>query len=382
MRLDRCASLTVGRRRRVGSYAALGAAGFVAAAVLVTVVSPALGGSPRLAALVAAVSAVTFLGAVKVTDVLFGGERIVFYEQALLVVGACALALWVAGFDVAAGTDVVVLGLGLFLVFGRIGCFMVGCCHGRPSRRGVCYGQAHAEAGFPRRWVGRPLVPVQLIEAGSSLALVVGALTWAALGEPAPGDLTFFYLTGYGLARFGLELVRGDEARAMWRGVTEAQLTAVAVAWSLVTLRWDNLAAWAAAVALSLATLSVLAHRRRRPFATCWLRSPWHLQEIEALLAEWRSRHGSGRVARVATTGLGLRISLQRVGGGGEVACDLLFSFPGRALAPEDIAALVDDLGLARELRASPIVRAGLNAGLVHVLLPASPPDVSLGACQ
>lgn len=377
MRLDRCARLTLGRR--VGSYAALGSAGFVAAAVLVTVVSPALGGSPRLAALVAAVSAVTFLSAVKVTDVLFGEERIVFYEQALLVVGACALALWLAGFDVLGGTDVVVLGLGLFLVFGRIGCFMVGCCHGRPSRRGVCYGPAHAEAGFPRRWVGRPLVPVQLIEAGSSLALVVGALTWAALGEPAPGDLTFFYLTGYGLARFGLELVRGDEARAMWRGVTEAQLTAVAVAWSLVALPGANLAAWAAAVALSLATLSVLAHRRLRPFAACWLRSPWHLQEIEALLAEWRSRHGSGGVARVATTRLGLCISLQRVGGGGEVACDLLFSFPGRALAPEDIAALVDDLGLARELRASPVVRAGLNAGLVHVLLPARLPDVSLG---
>jgi hypothetical protein len=175
--------------------------------------------------------------------------------------------------------------------------------------------------------------------------------------------------------------VRGDEARAMWRGVTEAQLTAVAVAWSLVTLRGESLAAWAAAIALSLATLCVLAHRRLRPFATCWLRSPWHIHEIEVLVAKWRSRHGGG-VPRVATTGLGLRISLQRVAARGEVVCDLLFSFPGRALAPEDIAALVDDLGLARELRASPIVRAGLNEGLVHVLLPASPPDVSLGACQ
>ena len=382
MRLDRCARLTLGRRRRVGSYAALGSAGFVAAAVLAMVVAPALGGSLRLVALVAAVAAFTFVAAVKVTDVLFGEERIVFYEQALLVVGACALALWLAGFDVAAGTDVVVLGLGLCLVFGRVGCFMVGCCHGRPSRRGVCYGHAHADAGFPRRWIGRPLLPVQLLEAGSSLALVVGALTWAALGEPAPGDLTFFYLTGYGLARFGLELVRGDEARAMWRGVTQAQLTAVAVAWSLVALRGDSLAAWAAAVALSLAMLCVLAHRRLRPFASCWLRSPWHLEEIEALMARWRSRHGSGGVPRVATTGLGLRISLQRLGGGGEVVCDLLFSFPGRALAPEDIAALVDDLGLARDLRGLPIVRVGLNTGLVHVLLPASLPDVSLGACQ
>jgi prolipoprotein diacylglyceryltransferase len=380
MRLDRCANLTVGRRRRVGSYAALGVAGFVAAAVLAMVVSPALGGSPRLVALVAAVAAVTFLGAVKVTDVLFGEERIVFYEQALLVVGACAFALWVAGFPVAAGTDVVVLGLGLFLVFGRVGCFMVGCCHGRPSRRGMCYGPAHADAGFPRRWVGRPLLPVQLLEAGSSLALVVGALTWAALGEPAPGDLTFFYLTGYGLARFGLELMRGDEARATWRGVTEAQLTALAVAWSLVALREENFAAWAAAIALSLATLCVLAHRRLRPFATCWLRSPWHIHEIEALLAAWRSGHGSGCVPRVATTGLGLRVSLQRMGGGGEIEWDLLFSFPGRALAADAIAALMDDLGLARELRALPIVRAGLNAGLVHVLLPEKLPDVPLGA--
>jgi prolipoprotein diacylglyceryltransferase len=33
--------------------------------------------------------------------------------------------------------DVTILVIGIFLVCGRIGCLMVGCCHGKPHRWGV-----------------------------------------------------------------------------------------------------------------------------------------------------------------------------------------------------------------------------------------------------
>ena len=35
--------------------------------------------------------------------------------------------------------DVTVLSLGLFLAWGRLGCLMAGCCHGRPQNWGVRY---------------------------------------------------------------------------------------------------------------------------------------------------------------------------------------------------------------------------------------------------
>jgi hypothetical protein len=374
--LDRCARLHIDRRGRVGSYFVLGCAGFAAAAATAAIAGPRLlGASPAMVALLTVVSGATFLAGVKASQVVFGEERIVLYELVLLVGGAGAAALRAGGFSVAAGLDVLALGIGVFATFGRVGCFMVGCCHGRPARHGVRYGDAHADAGFPRRWVGRPLQPVQLAEAAFSLALAAGALAFVAARRSPAGTLAFICLTGYGLGRFALELLRGDSARPQWRGLSEAQLIAVVVAWALVALRAHSPAAWAAAGALTLAAALVAAHRRLRPSAALWLRSPWHLDELEALLARWRPRPGGAPL--VATTRLGLRVSLQLLeagasagGGAPTLIRDLLLSFPRRALAPALVRAIADDLALARGAPGGLRVQAGLTEGLVHVLVP------------
>jgi phosphatidylglycerol:prolipoprotein diacylglycerol transferase len=59
-------------------------------------------------------------------------------------------------------------GLMVGLGIGRIGCFLTGCCAGRPtcSRWGVF---------SSNRWIGRRRVPVQLIESAVALAVGVGA---------------------------------------------------------------------------------------------------------------------------------------------------------------------------------------------------------------
>lgn len=97
---------------------------------------------------------------------------------------------------------------------GRIGCFFNGCCYGRPTTAwcGVLL------PGHPT-----PVMPTQLME---SAGLVVLFVVLRALQEPAvlrmPGRLFGGYLIGYGLLRFGVEFLRGDQL-PWWGGLTLPQ---------------------------------------------------------------------------------------------------------------------------------------------------------------
>jgi hypothetical protein len=108
-------------------------------------------------------------------------------------------------------------GIGVFLVFGRIGCFSVACCHGTLGR-GVTYGPPHVDAGFWRRWSGRPLWPVQLIESGGSAILVAIAIACSS----TPGTAAAIFILGYAPVRFAIELVRGA-LRPYALGLSEAR---------------------------------------------------------------------------------------------------------------------------------------------------------------
>src|SRR3954464_5989104 len=140
--------------RATSTYTVLGFAGYgiaslVAAALFV------MWDMPLIDRLIAAlVSPVAFLTVVKTTQIITGVERIVFYRTAAAgIVGAAAVAV-VAGAGTARIVDVATIGTGSFLVLGRLGCFAVACCHGRPGRLGVVYGADHVRIGFWARWAG------------------------------------------------------------------------------------------------------------------------------------------------------------------------------------------------------------------------------------
>jgi hypothetical protein len=65
---------------------------------------------------------------------------------------ACALVARPLGLDWRAALDLVSIGLCLFVATGRVGCLMIGCCHGHPSSIGKRYERAHVDAAFRRRW--------------------------------------------------------------------------------------------------------------------------------------------------------------------------------------------------------------------------------------
>ncbi len=273
----RCAPPTI---RGLSTYTVLGFTGYGVASIVAAFVMWAwqLPLVDRLIAMIA--PPLAFLAIVKITRIVIGYERIVFYQTAVAGVTAVAVISALAGAHTARLVDVATLGVGIFLVFGRIGCHSVACCHGRPARFGVVYGTEHARLGFWSRWVGRRLWPVQLAESGISLALVIVAFIvgWGRSGLPA-----LIFIVGYGVARFLLELLRGDAARPHAFGISEAQWTSTATLIACAIWR-PSMVTLVAAAALVVG-VAVLASRNKRRALTL---SP-HLVEIDrackALLA-------------------------------------------------------------------------------------------------
>jgi phosphatidylglycerol:prolipoprotein diacylglycerol transferase len=111
--------------------------------------------------------------------------------------------------------------LALGHAIGRMGCFFNGCCYGKPTQ-GWCGVQFPEPAG--------PVLPTQLFES-LGLFLLFGILR--ACQRPAilarPGRLFGGYLAGYGLLRFGIEFLRGDQS-VWWAGLTLPQLVSLGLA--------------------------------------------------------------------------------------------------------------------------------------------------------
>lgn len=112
--------------------------------------------------------------------------------------------------------------------FGRVGCFLAGCCWGAPCDApwAVTFpAEAGRHTGVP---VNVALHPVQLYEAFAEVALFV-ALAWYLLRRRRfLGEVTLLYLGLYAIVRFSLEFVRAD-----WRGaigwLSTSQLVAACI---------------------------------------------------------------------------------------------------------------------------------------------------------
>jgi phosphatidylglycerol:prolipoprotein diacylglycerol transferase len=94
--------------------------------------------------------------------------------------------------------------------FGRIGCFMAGCCFGRDCEAplGVVFKSqyAHELTGIP---IGRPIYPVQLFEAGLNFINFL-VLFLILKRRSFDGQVFSFYIMNYSVIRFFTEYFRGD----------------------------------------------------------------------------------------------------------------------------------------------------------------------------
>ena len=108
--------------------------------------------------------------------------------------------------------------LALGHAIGRIGCFLNGCCYGRPTTS--WYGVV-----FPGHAVA--VLPTQLFEAAGLFLLysVLRVLQRSSIMN-RPGALFGLYLVGYAGLRFLMEFLRGDQV-AWWAGLTLQQLISI-----------------------------------------------------------------------------------------------------------------------------------------------------------
>lgn len=127
--------------------------------------------------------------------------------------------------------------------FGRLGCFSAGCCFGAPCELPwsvtFTHPLAHEISGTP---LNLPLHPVQLYEAAFNLANYL-FLAWLFRRRPRPGSVLGAYLLVYGVARFVIELFRGDPDRGFVLGgvlSTSQAIAALMVPAGVALLIWAN----------------------------------------------------------------------------------------------------------------------------------------------
>lgn len=97
----------------------------------------------------------------------------------------------------------------LFHGFGRVGCFMSGCCYGRELQSAWNLGS----------YVRFTRIPTQLIEAAFEFLLFTVLLF---MGKKS-NNLLRIYLIFYGSFRFIIEFYRGDAIRGIYGGLSTAQ---------------------------------------------------------------------------------------------------------------------------------------------------------------
>jgi len=323
-------------------------------------------------ALVALAAMATFLTLAMVTKLVTGEERLVYYHHEIAVVAVAALTLRLLDQPVLRYLDATILGVGLFLACGRIGCLLVGCCHGRPARCGVRYRSEHAAAGFAPYYVGIRLFPVQAVESLWVFVIVAAgaALVWS---DRPPGTGLVWYVVAYDAGRFVFEFARGDPDRPDRGGFSSPQWVSVLLTLAVVAAGWADLLPtrpWhvATAAGLVLAMLAIGLHRRRRSGSAHRLRHPHHVRELADAIARLEQAPGGMGTIPIESTSRGVLISRGTIlVGGGPIEqytlsarCGTLSTGAARTLA--EVVLALRGVGGAGEFIAG-------GEGVFHVLI-------------
>ena len=131
--------------------------------------------------------------------------------------------------------DIFAVSVPLGHAFGRVGCFLSGCCYGvKLPEAGLFTVTYTPEWGVPAGTpVGVPLLAVQLIEA-TCLLILYGVLEITFRKSSKKGLCAYVYLFSYAILRFVLEFFRGDGARGFIFGASTSQFISILIV--LITL--------------------------------------------------------------------------------------------------------------------------------------------------
>lgn len=124
--------------------------------------------------------------------------------------------------------DIAANGTALGIAIGRVGCFLAGCCWGKPTQCFLGVTFSHPETFAAIRHT--PVHPSQLYEAFGAL-LIFGYLQWRFRNRAYRGQIFFHGLSLYAVLRFLIEYFRGDEYRGyVFHGlISYSQLISLAI---------------------------------------------------------------------------------------------------------------------------------------------------------
>ncbi len=109
--------------------------------------------------------------------------------------------------------------------FGRIGCFLAGCCYGTPMESPISITFTHS-AYAPNNI---PLFPSQLVSSAFDFVHFF-VLCFLFKRNKRPGSIGAFYLVFYSIGRFIIEFFRGDLERGNVGTLSTSQFISVFVA--------------------------------------------------------------------------------------------------------------------------------------------------------
>lgn len=106
--------------------------------------------------------------------------------------------------------------------FGRIGCFLAGCCYGVETDCPLSVNFTHSDFAPPGN-----RVPTQLISSGLDFLLFFFLILYDRKWKKRDGEVTAWYLIFYSAGRFLLEFWRGDAARGSVGGLSTSQFIGI-----------------------------------------------------------------------------------------------------------------------------------------------------------
>ncbi len=130
--------------------------------------------------------------------VVYGG----IIGGALTIYGFCKI----KKIDMLSYLDLMIPSVALAQAFGRVGCFLAGCCYGKETDS--CLGVVFTNSDFAPN--GVKLLPTQLFMAVGDL-IIMAILLWYASKRPMRGRTSALYLILYSIGRFVVEFLRNDD---------------------------------------------------------------------------------------------------------------------------------------------------------------------------
>lgn len=148
---------------------------------------------------------VEFKSVIKNPSLMLSGEGFVVYGGIIVGVMTGFIYCKVKHLEFLRYADIVLPSVAIAQGFGRVGCFLAGCCYGRETHS--CFSITFQNSDFAPN--GIKLVPTQLISSFCDFALAIVLILYAKK-EKKPGRVTALYLILYSIGRSIIEVYRND----------------------------------------------------------------------------------------------------------------------------------------------------------------------------